>query len=349
VQGFHDCVEVAVTTTTAGHVTLKISPELEDVDPSLPESRFRKIAGPASLNCGRVGINKDRAQATACAMHAYQHRKAFYVIYDEQGIDSAVVVGVAWNPKDAPYFVSYDSMGFDPEPQEPDTTMPDGSHTVVTRCSKPVRVYINEEGELDCFKNREMWEHRIEGGYRETFLGAGETGYRELIPALKKHLADPEANDDPEDREGLRLALAKLGDREQMQTLLCELHTGSPLEMQTVALDKISYVGGWFAIRIYSELLTPAAKARFDEARLREQSDLALSEPRWWALIGLLRVAPYPPPPGIDYAFNLAQIQEYSHIWLDWIAKNEMKLKKLEPRGKGVDFSGRSCKTMYKE
>lgn len=348
VQRYHDCVEVAVT-TNPGPITLKAIPELEIVDPSLPESRFQKVAGPGAIDCGRVGIRKDRTPATACAMHAYKHHKPFYVIYNEQGIDAAVADGVAWNVKDLPYSVEYDSMGLESDPPEPDTTMPDGSHTVVMRCSKPLRVYINEEGELDCFKNREMWEQRIANGDHETFLSAGQTGYRELIPALKKQLADPE-EDDPEEREALGMALAKLGDRQEMQALVCELHNGSPLEMQKVAMDqdKIPYVGGWFAIRIYREMLTPAAQDRFDKARLREEGKLGFYEPQWWALASLLNVVPYPQPPGVEYAFNRTQMQENSKIWLDWIAKNKKRLRRLEPTGKGVDFSGRSCKPIGK-
>jgi len=222
--------------------------------------------------------------------------------------------------------------------------MPDDSNTAITSCSQPVRVYINKEGELDCFKERELWERRITGGSRESLLSAGETGYQELIPALKKRLADPESDDEPEDKEALGMALAKLGDREQQQALLCELHTGNSPEMQAVALDKISYVGGWYAIRIYGELLTPAAEARFTKAKLRfRDGDVALAEPQWWALSSLPKVAPYPLPPGIDYGFNLAEMQEYSQKWSAWIQQNGDRLKKLRPTGAGVDFSARSC------
>jgi hypothetical protein len=348
VQGLHDCVEIKAG-EAALRLTLKGDFAREDVDPALPESRFQKIAGSAAINCGRVGINKDRTRATACAMRAYRRHKAFYVIYDEQGVDAFVSTGFAWNGKnkDVPYFVEYDSMGLSTDARV-GTTQPDGSHTVVTRCSQPVRVFVNDEGEQECFRDKEMWEHMIEGGNRETFLNAGMTGYRELIPALKKHQADPEANDDPEDTEGLLMALAKLGDREQMQALVCELHTGSPQEMQAVALDKISYVGGWYAIQIYRELLTPEAKVRFEQARLRQQSDVALSKPQWWALSSLLRVAPYPPPSGIDYAFNLAAMPDYARIWLAWIRENKPTLKKLQPTGAGVDLSGKACKSKSK-
>jgi hypothetical protein len=343
VQGLHDCAEFTLSESSPP-LTLKVSLSREEVDPSLPESRYKKIAGPAAINCGRAGIGKDRTPAMACGMRAYKDHKAFYVIFDEQGIDAEVTTGMSWNGKDVPYFVEYDSMGLSDYPLPVGPTQPDGAHTIVSRCSKPVRVFVNRYSELDCFKDKERWEQSIlERGNRQTFLSAGETGYWELIPALKKRLVDPEAQDDPEDKEGILMALAKLGDRERMQDLVCELHMASPQEMQTVALDKISYVGGWYAIRIYRELLTPAAKARFEQARLREQSGLALSEPQWWALYSLPYIVEQFPP-GIGFGFNFAQMPEHAQIWMEWIQKNERKLKTLEPTGAGVNFSGKTCK-----
>lgn len=329
---------------TPEYIVLKISPADEILDPTLPQSRFQKIAGPSARDCGYVILDKAPGQATACAMRKFKQHKPFYVIYDDHCIDCVSAVGLAWNSKDEPYFVSYDSMGISNDQPSPRSSMPDGSHTLVVPCSQPVRVYINETGELDCFKARELWERTIEGGYAENLLSAGETGYWELIPALKKRLADPESFNEEDEKAAIKMALAKLGDRDQQQGLLCELFRNSPTEMQTIALDQISYVGGWYAIRIYQELMTPAADIRFAQAKARfRDSDFALSEPRWWALTSLPRVAPYPPPPGIDYGFNLAQVPEYSQQWSAWIQQNRDRLKKLKPTGAGVDFSGRSC------
>jgi hypothetical protein len=335
-------IEIKASVTPES-LALRISPGDEIPDPTLPESRFQKIAGPSAKNCGPVPMDKNIGQATACAMRAFKHHKPFYVIYDGHCMDCFSAQGLAWNSKGEPNSVYYDSMGIsDPSSG---SSMPDGFHTVVTPCSQPVRVYINEAGELDCFKDRETWEWRIERGNQESLLSAGDTGYWELIPALKKRLSDPKSFDEEEEKTAIKMALAKLGDREQQQELLCKLFQSSPAESQTVALDQISYVGGWYAIRIYRELLTPAAEARSARARLRfREDDVALAEPRWWALSSLTKVAPYPLPHGIDYGFNLAQMPEYSQKWSAWIQQNRDRLKKLQPTGTGVDFSGKSCR-----
>jgi hypothetical protein len=330
---------------TPEYLVLKISPDDEPYGPTSQKSAFEQIAGPAAKNCGHVLMHRNPSKATDCGMRAFKHHKPFFVIYDQPCIDCVAASGMAWTSQGEPYSVSYDSMGFRFELQLPDYKMPEISGTKITRCSQPARVYINETGELDCFKARELWERTIEGGYAEGLLSVGETGYWELIPALKKRLSDPESPNEEDEKAAIKMALAKLGDREQEQELLCKLYQGSPTESQTVALDQIPYVGGWYAIRIYQELLTPAPEARFTKAKLRvPQSDMALSEPRWWALSSLPKVAPYPLPPGIDYGFNLAQMPEYSQKWWDWIQQNRSRLKKLKPTGAGVDFSGKSCK-----
>jgi hypothetical protein len=330
---------------TPEYLVLKIDPEDHPYGPTSQKSAFEQIAGPTAKNCGHVLMHKNPSKATACAMRAFKHHKPFFVIYDEPCIDCVSAAGMAWNSQGGPYSVSYDSMGFSFELQLPDYKMPETSGTKVIPCSQPLRVYLGETGEVDCFKDRELWEQRIERGNPESLLSAGQTGYWELIPALKKRLADPESFDEDEEKTAIKMALAKLGDREQQQELLCKLYWSSPSESQTVALDQIPYVDGWYAIRIYRELLTPAAAARFAKAKLRfQEGDVALAEPRWWALSSFPRVAPYPLPTGIDYGFNLAQMPDYSQKWSAWIQENQDRLKKLQPTGAGVDFSGKACK-----
>ena len=327
------------------YLVLKISPADQIHDPTLPDSRFQKIAGLSAKNCGHVLLDKNPDNATACAMSAFKHHKPFYVIYDDHCIDCSSARGLVRNAEGAAYSISFDSLGITYDLPPSGFSMPDDSDTAITPCSQPVRVYVGEEGQLDCVKQRELWEQSIEGAGRQTLLSAGETGYWELIPALKKRLSDPESFNEEEETTAIKMALAKLGDREQQQEILCKLFRSSPSESQTVALDQIPYVGGWYAIRIYRDLLTPAAEARFAKAKLRfREGDVALAGPGWWAVSSFPKVVPYPLPKGIDYGFNLAQTPEYSEKWWAWIQENKDRLKKLKPTGAGVDFSGKSCK-----
>jgi hypothetical protein len=329
----NSCRLVVLKTEVAPeYLVLNIKPWEEVNDPTLPESRFQKIAGPSAQNCGHVQVNEDRRPATACAMSALQQRRPFYVIYDEMGVDSYVVQGMAWNAIGEPYLVEYDSMGIGSYPLPPRDTMPDGSHTIVTPCSLPLRLYINDQGEPDCFNHKELLQQYMEAGnYREV----GDSGYKEFIPALKKRLFDPEVLDDPDQQQDIKLALAKLGDREQQQALVCQLLQGDPKEIEALVQEDVPYVRGWFAVRFYRAMLAPVLESG-------SSTNSGSTGKARLALMALARVYEGPSTKvGADSSPD--QVREYARQWMAWITKNEKALK-YPPSGKGVDFSGRSCR-----
>jgi hypothetical protein len=331
------CREVVLENAVAPeYLVLKIKPWEEVHDETLPESRFQKIAGHGAQNCGRVKVNQDRRPATACALRAFQHHKPFYVIYDEMGIDSFIATGMARNTADEPYIVDYDSMGIGGDPLPPRDTAPDGSYTIVMPCSRPLRIFVNEEGELDCFKHKELLQQYMEwGNYRDV----GDAGYKEFVPVLRKRLRDPEVLNDPDQQADIELALAKLGDRQQQQALVCEFRRSGPKEKQDVAMEKVPYVLGWYAIRFYREMLAPATN-HSSSAEKKPLNDGDVITVRL-ALMALEKVY-NGPPTKIDAQTSPEQIREYARQWLAWITKNQKDLK-FPPKGDGVDFSGKSC------
>ncbi|HEX3156255.1 MAG TPA: hypothetical protein VHV32_16630 [Candidatus Angelobacter sp.] len=189
------------------------------------------------------------------------------------------------------------------------------------------------------------WEARIAADGTH-LLDAGNSGHKELIPILRKHLSAARTVDP--DRRNTRMALAKLGDEPQLQAIACDIRAGSQLEMQRAALEEISYVGGWYSVQIYRELLTPAAEARFLKAKRSKNSDMTFVSPRWWGLISLPKVVPNPPLPSIDAGSSAEQIEQYTKNWTSWIQEHEDILKALQPKGEHVDLSGRSCKSTKK-
>lgn len=181
----------------------------------------------------------------------------------------------------------------------------------------------------------------LDGRY---LLEAGKTGESKLIVPLRSYLASRSA--DSFSRRQAVMALARLGDQRAQQAMVCDIYRASQLEMQQVALTEVSYVGGWYAIRIYRDLLTPAAETRFLKAKqLPKSSDMTLVEPRWWSLISLPKVVPNAPLGSVDSGFSASQIQDYSQKWTAWIQDYEDELEKLQPTGEGIDFSGKTCKS----
>lgn len=261
---------------------------------------------------------------------------SLYVIYDEMGIDSFIATGMAWNTTDEPNIVEYDSMGIGAYPLPPRDTTPDGSYTVVTPCSRSLRILVNQEGELDCFKHKELLQQYMEWN---SYRSVGDAGYKEFIPVLRKRLRNPEVLNDPDQQADIGLALAKLGDRQQQQAIVCEFRRSGPKEKQDVAMEKVPYVLGWYAIRFYREMLAPATNHSSSAAKkpLNDGDVITVL----LALMALEKVY-NGPPTKIDAQTNLQQIREYARQWLAWITKNQKELKS-PPKGNGVDFSGKSC------
>lgn len=331
------CRDVVLENAVAPvELVLKINPWEEVHDETLPESRFQKIAGRGAQNCGRVEVKQSRLPATACALRVFQHHKPFYVIYDEMGVDSFIATGMAWNPENEPYIVEYDSMGIGGYPLPPRDTAPDGSYTVVTPCSRLLRIFVNEAGELDCFKHKELLQQYMEWN---NYRNVGDAGYKEFIPVLKKRLRDPEVLNDPDQKVDIELALAKLGDREQLQALVCEFRRSGPKEMQDVVMEKVPYVLGWYAIRFYQEMLAPAMDHGSSAAKKPLNDGDVMTERL--ALMAFEKVY-NGPPTKVDAQTNPQQIREYARQLLAWITEHEKELKQ-PPTGKGVDFSGKSC------
>jgi hypothetical protein len=153
----------------------------------------------------------------------------------------------------------------------------------------------------------------------------------------------PSNNSFGEPRKSI-IARAKLGDQAEQQRFVCELFSADKQTMQSMALEDLPTIGGWFAIQMYRELLLPGARIRFYRAKNKPDRDsTSVSEPRIWSLAQLPKIVPNPPlnlpDPNLDNQELLRQVQ----LWKDWIHANEMSLRKLEPTGEGIDFSGRSC------
>jgi hypothetical protein len=132
-------------------LVLKIDPADDPAPSELLDRRLQRIAGPGAHNCGHVRVNENPTNATACALVALKHRRPFYVRYDESGIDSEVADGIAGDSTGDVYSVGFDSMAINPGWMPAGASMPDGFHTKVIPCSKPVRVRKNHHGKLVCF------------------------------------------------------------------------------------------------------------------------------------------------------------------------------------------------------
>jgi hypothetical protein len=170
---------------------------------------------------------------------------------------------------------------------------------------------------------------------------AGNSGDKTFIPFLKDVLQSRKLDHQNWDRP--QMALAKLGEREQQQQIVCIFYRGDNYEAQNAGIRQLPFIGGWFSIRLYVEML--ANKQIYSHWGKSEPhgSDAVLESPQGMALTYLPKLVPGLPP------LNEKDWKQTQRLWPEYIRKHEAELNQLEPQGEGVDFSGSSCKNNRRE
>lgn len=178
----------------------------------------------------------------------------------------------------------------------------------------------------------------IQTGRPDRILQAGLSQEVRLKPYLQSYLRHRKGQN-PGTADAARLALAKLGDNEQLRFQLCNLR----MRPETLTL---SYLGGWFAIR---EALDMALRDQtytdypnfLKTLSTSRNLSLAPESPRAIALSVLPKLVPNPPLGEGQLAGDPMQA---AWIWQRWIQAHEQELKQLKPTGEGVDFSQDACR-----
>jgi hypothetical protein len=117
--------------------------------PSSFESRLAMFAGTQAVNCGRVRPGQDPGSSSDCALAAFQHRKPFYVTYDDAWRWASS--GFAGNAEGDIHFVEYSVTKF-PEFVHRVVELVDDNHIIFGACPKPVTLTKTESGRLTCVK-----------------------------------------------------------------------------------------------------------------------------------------------------------------------------------------------------
>jgi len=177
---------------------------------------------------------------------------------------------------------------------------------------------------------------QMELGSISAIRKAGASGDRVFVPYLRKQLAGAEK----EHSSWAHLALAKLGEPDQLQQLRCEVYAWP--EPPAAAL---TYVGGWFAIQMYEKLLDDWKSYPKNSFRRPDKRDIdvLIQPPSWYALMELPKIVP-DPPLQVSLAFSESERQGRIKIWKAWIAEHRESLSRLAPTGEGVNFDDSSCK-----
>ena len=181
---------------------------------------------------------------------------------------------------------------------------------------------------------------RIRAGDGTAIAEAGGSGNRLFVPYLREAM---KLDSKTVDTAGpARVALARLGETDQLQEEWCRAISGDPKIGFHAPIAELGIVGGWFALQGLQVFLTPeGAEIPFKAApRQKRVSHVMVDSPTYYALETLPAVVPNPP-----VQFNSGrQIGQQAKIWQDWIAAHKDELSKLQPTGQGVDFSPNACR-----
>ena len=181
----------------------------------------------------------------------------------------------------------------------------------------------------------------IQKGDEAAILEAGSSGDSSFVPQLRALQGKPGKY---VNLRVIQLALARLGQTDQLQEIRCEALFGSASVQYDAVSDKLKYVGGWFSIDSIAFLLD---NANYRGAR---RDGRGLFQPMG---IYAVRTLPaiIPNPPEISAAMMVpgsAQEMQRERAWKDWIEAHKDSLSKIAPSAAGVETSSQVCRKVLK-
>jgi hypothetical protein len=186
-------------------------------------------------------------------------------------------------------------------------------------------------------KSDEVLLQRIQAADSSAIAEAGRSGNRLFVAPLRQLLRN--RTNKPEISGYVRVALARLGEQDQLQEIWCRAITDDPKRGLYPSTYELESVAGWFGIQGLERLLTPDV-VRWHKLSEKEKNNDALAEPlSLTALKALPKVIPNPPA-----QFTEKEWKQQVKAWRQWIDAHKDELSKLQPTGEGVDFSPNACK-----
>jgi len=182
---------------------------------------------------------------------------------------------------------------------------------------------------------------RIQRGDGTAVLEAGNSGNISYVAQLLTLRRKPGKN---VSLAQIQLALAKLGQRAELQEIRCEALFGSASIQYDAVTDKLKYVGGWFSIETISSVLNNPDYRTFQRDAAGTFAPLG-----WYALKMLPVIIPNPPEiTGGDMVPGSPGNLSVQRAWKEWIEVHKESLGTIEPSGAGLETCSRVCSKVLK-
>ncbi len=133
-----------------------------------------------------------------------------------------------------------------------------------------------------------------------------------------------------------------MGDREQLERIVCELRYSNNDDTQMEAITKLGLVGGYASIQELARVMHDNP----DYNSPRRSRTGFMAPLRDYAVKELAVLLPQVIPPGF-HAFPLAATQEQIHGWYEWIQQHHDEI--YTPPLEVPDVSKKSCKALTKK
>jgi HEAT repeat protein len=173
---------------------------------------------------------------------------------------------------------------------------------------------------------------KVEGGNADALLEMGRRGDKSVVPYLQalweKTSKDSRSETNPKWVANIQMALAKLGEKKQVDEIWKELKNDDP-SIQTAAIKKLTYVGGNQAVLALVNLLDNSVLLR---GKSMQRSPSSTEQVRQgvvffgplnlMAMEALGQIVPNPP---VLYTNEIKAKQDDVKIWKDWWEKNKSK------------------------
>lgn len=179
-------------------------------------------------------------------------------------------------------------------------------------------------------------------------LQTGRTDDSFWVPYLEPILKKKHRLGLVNDAGAAQMALARLGQKEQLQEIGCEADFGSASSQNKAFAEKLKYVQGWFSIQILKGWIDDSAKPT--PLLVDRPGDQVFIGPQLKALEVLPEIvanspfsAPIPIGPWL-LPQNQDKLTRLRQGWLEWISRNDDSLRKLTPSGEGLDLSPVTCR-----
>jgi hypothetical protein len=186
-------------------------------------------------------------------------------------------------------------------------------------------------------------------------LALGASRDPQYLPLLRKLASGGIHLGEGQQAWAAQMALAKLGQEQELSEIQCEVRQMSNQEARYYAVkEKLPYVGGWFAIRLEADQLTETP----DNKRDLSWGDNVVENSQMLAI----KVIPdLIPQTIVEPRERFGTIhRQTGHInglsdkqvidgWYHWILDHQKELEDLQPTGKQIEYSKTKCDKYFRE